>query len=293
MINIIKKILSEPLLHFLLIGAVLFVIFDLKNGSDSEDPNRVFISAGEVEQLSQKFSRTWMREPSEEEMDSLVKNLIRDEIYYREAVALGLDKNDPLIQRRMRQKLEFIFEDITALADPSDETLTQYMNEHKDKFSKKPQLSFEQIYLSYDKRNDIQTDAQNILEKLDAGENPEAFGDPLMIESSYRLLSQEEIKRRFGENFSLNILILPVGSWSGPMSSGYGEHLVRVTEKKQGRLPELSEIREKVKSEWLLDARKELKDETFKKLLENYEVVVEAPKKPSQSTEAISEQGSK
>lgn len=293
MMNIVKRILSEPLLHFLLIGAVLFVVFDLKNGSDSEDPNRVFISQGQVEQLSQQFSRTWMRPASEEEMDNLVKNLIRDEIYYREAVGLGLDKNDPLIQRRMRQKLEFIFEDITSLTDPSDEALTLYMNEHKDKFSKKPQLSFEQIYLNYDNHQDIKAAAENILEKLNEGGNPEAFGDPLMIESSYRLLSQDEIKRRFGERFSLSIVTLPVGSWSGPVRSGYGVHLIRVTEKIEGRLPELNEIREKVKNEWLLDAQKKLKDETFNKLLEDYEVIVEEPKKPSQSTEAISEQGSK
>ena len=277
------KIIKEPLLHFLLLGGGLFLLFNMMNGATVDKPNTIVVTPGKVEQLSANFSRTWQRLPTEQELDGLLKSYLRDEVFYREAIALGLDQDDNLIRRRMRQKLEFILEDVTAMMDPTDEELTAYMQQHEDQFRLQAQLSFRQIYLSPDKREDFKADAEKMLSRLNAAEiseqqseqQSEQLGDQIMLEHEFKLSSQSDIERRFGQAFARQILALPTGVWSGPVISGYGGHLVLVSERVAGRLPALAEVREEVQRDWLLEQRNILKEDTYQKLLQEYEIVLQ------------------
>ena len=279
--KLIKKVLHETLLHFLLIGGGLFLLFNVMNGETVDKPNRIVVSQGQVELLAANFARTWERPPSDEEMQMLVDNYLQDEVYYREALALGLDEDDSVIRRRLRQKLGFILEDTAALFDPDDAELTAYMDAHAEQFRVQPQVSFRQIYLSRDTRSDIDTDASEMLARLRAGDDPQLLGDRIMLEDAYTLASRDDIKRRFGEGFAHQLLTVTPGDWAGPLTSGFGGHLVLITEIKPGRMPELAEVKEAVKRDWLLARTEELKQNTYRKLLENYQVVMQEPVEPS------------
>jgi hypothetical protein len=279
--KLVNKILHEPLLHFLLMGGGMFLLFNMMNGETIDKPNRIVVTPGQIELLATNFARTWERPPSEEEVHSLVDNYLLDEVYYREALAMGLDEDDRVIRRRLRQKLGFILEDTAALLDPSDEELTTYMDAHAEQFRVQPQVSFRQIYLSRDTRSDIDADAREILARLQAGEDPQQLGDRIMLDYEYTLASQDDIKRRFGEGFAHQLVTVTPGDWAGPLTSGYGGHLVLITELKPGRMPGLAEVKKAVQREWLLARKEELKQDTFRKLLENYEVVMQEPEESS------------
>jgi len=274
--NKVRRLLREPLLHFLLVGAVLFVVFGLRQGPATQTSNRIVIDAGQIEQLAAQFQRTWMRPPTPRELDGLVESLVRDEVYYREALALGLDKDDPVMRRRMRQKLEFIFEDLTA-ETPTDEQLATYLADHADDFRIEPRVSFQQLYLNPDKRADPAGDAREVLASLGAGTDPAEAGDPSLLPTGMNLASTSEIARTFGREFAEELGGMPPGGWRGPVYSGLGVHVVRVTDREDGRLPELGEVRPVVEREWLAKRRQELKDLSYDRLRQGYEVVVEFP----------------
>jgi hypothetical protein len=283
-VNKIKEIMREPLMHFLLIGAGLFLLFNFTNGPAGDKPNRIVVTPGRVEQMTARFTRSRMRPPTEQEIAGLIENHLRDEVYYREALAMGLDKDDGLIRRRMRQKVEYILEDISAQADPTDETLTAFMRQRMDKYRVEAQISFQQVYLNPDRRKDMVGDARKMLVRLRAGTDPETLGDTIMVAHKFDSASESEIERAFGESFARQILKLELGDWAGPVISGLGGHLVMVSERKDGRMPELAEVRTVVERDWLAQRRKELKDITFRKLLEGYDVVMEQPSKPGNAS---------
>jgi len=270
----LKHVWREPLVHFLVLGTVLFLAFGLTQERGGKAPNRILVDASQVAQLAAQFSRTWLRPPTQAELTGLIESHVRDEVYYREALAMGLDQNDPLIRRRMRQKLEFILEDLTA-EEPRDEVLSAFLRQHPDGFQVEPQVSLRQLYLNPDRRRDLDGDATKMLQSLRAGAAPESVGDPTLIPYEFTLATQSEIARSFGEAFAQNVVELAPGAWNGPIHSGLGAHLVLVTERKEGRLPELSEVRSQVEREYLAQRRQELKDMAYRKLREGYEVIVE------------------
>jgi hypothetical protein len=273
----LKKLCREPLVHFFLIGVGLFLVFGLTRKQKPDDSTRIVVDASQVEQLVAQFSRTWMRPPTDEEIAGLIREHIRNEIYYREAVAMGLDQNDPIIRMRMRQKLEFLLEDLTLADSSSKEALTAYLREHPGKFRIETRVSFHQVYLSPDKHGDLAAVCDAVLENLQAGVAPESLGDPIMVEPEFTLASESEIARQFGEAFAREMVELEPGAWSGPVYSGLGGHVVRVTDRREGYVPELAEVRAEVEREYLAQKRQELKDAAFRKLLEGYEIVIEPP----------------
>lgn len=273
-----RALLREPLVHFLLIGAALFVAFGLTRDPAGKAPNRIVVDASTVEQLAAQFRRTWLRPPTAEERAGLVESYVRDEVYYREALAMGLDQNDPQVRRRMRLKLEFLLEDLTAEEPPGDDVLRAYLQQHPERFRIEPQLSFQQVYLNPDRRTDPAADARQLLADLQAGAAPEALGDPTMLPGEQTAVSRSEVARTFGEAFAQEVMALEPGAWAGPVYSGLGAHLVLVTGRREGRLPELAEVRAEVEREYLAQRREELKDLAYRKLREGYEVIVEPAK---------------
>jgi parvulin-like peptidyl-prolyl cis-trans isomerase-like protein len=276
--NRIKKTMREPLVHFLLIGAALFLLFRFTNGPAGDEPNRIVVTPGQVEQMASRFSRTWMRPPTKKELAGLIESHVRDEVYYREAMAMGLHQSDSMVRRRMRLKLEFLLEDLSAAEDaPGDNVLTAYLKDHQDKFQVEPRVSFRQVYLNPAKRQDMEADAESMLAHLKLGEASESVGDPTLVPAKYRLATQSDIARRFGEPFARQVVALAPGAWTGPLYSGLGAHLVKVTERVEGQQPELSEVRNQVEREYQAQRRQELKDIAYRKLRENYEVVIQPP----------------
>jgi len=285
--NTIKKTMLEPLVHFLLIGAGLFLLFSFTNGPAGDYANRIVVTPGQVEQMEARFTRTWMRPPTEEELAGLIESHVRDEVYYREAVAMGLDRNDPSVRQRMRLKLEFLLEDLSAEEAPGDDVLTAYIKEHPHKFQVEAQVSFRQIYLNPAKHQDLEADAERMLTRLKRGASPESVGDATLVQDEYRLATQSDIARQFGEPFAQEVVALAPGVWTGPLYSGLGGHLVKNTERLERRLPELIEIRSQVEREYLAQRSQELKDIAYRRLRENYEVVIQSPPKAGGKTGEI------
>ena len=279
----LQKLLREPLLHFLLIGAGLFLLFGWRGGPASlpgatagPQAAKIVVTQEDVDQLTDVFTRTWQRPPSKEEAKSLVEDLVRSEIYYREALAIGLDRDDAVIRRRMRQKMEFIFEDISALAEPTDEDLRAFLKKHSERYLVDPQVSFKHVYVNTDKRGkNAESDARQILSQLNEGVDPDTVGDPFLLDTEIRLSPAWDIRKQFGEEFTRSLLELPPARWTGPVRSGFGLHLVLVTKRVGGRLPDLKEVREKVKQDWAVERQKELKDAAYAKLRERYSITIE------------------
>jgi parvulin-like peptidyl-prolyl isomerase len=282
----IRNVLREPLLHFLLIGAALFLLFGWKGnsalvpGGQAGPPTaQIVVSRDALEQLNSQFAKTWQRPPTEEEQKGLVEDFIRNEIYYREAIAIGLDRDDEVLKRRLRQKMEFIYEDITSWAEPTDEELNAFMETHREKYLTDPQLSFRQVYLNGKKRGtDAETDARQVLAQLSKGADPDSVGDPTLLESEVRLSPLWDIKKQFGAEFGKSLLDLKPGAWAGPIKSGFGLHLVLVKEHRMGRLPDLKEVWEAVKRDWTAEKQTQLRDAAYAKIRERYSVTVERPK---------------
>jgi hypothetical protein len=279
----VGKLFREPLVHFLLIGAGLFLLFGWRDGPAVLPPGqsgpqsaKIVIPQGDIDQMIATFTRTWQRPPTEEEAKGLVEDFVRSEIYYREALAMGLDRDDGVIRRRMRQKMEFILEDITAQVEPTDEELRAFMKTHPDSYRVDPQIAFRHVYVNADKRGkNAGTEALGILANLNAGADPETAGDPILLASEVPLSPLWDINKQFGEEFGRNLSGLKIGKWEGPVRSGYGLHLVLVTKRVGGRLPALKEVREMVKRDWVFDRQKEVKDAAYAKIRERYVVIVE------------------
>ncbi len=286
-----KRILNEPLLHFFLLGAGLFLAYSLVSRSGGADaPGRIVVTAGQVEHLATTFARTWQRPPSDTELKGLIDDWVHEEIATREAMALGLDKDDTVIRRRLRQKLEFISDDIDAQAEPTDAELTAYLQTHAESFRVEPRLTFSQVYLDPSSHGDkLARDASRLLARLkQAGPQADisSLGDSFLLESIFLAVPTSDISRQFGEAFATTLSGLPTGQWQGPIESGYGVHLVLVSERTDGSLPGLADVRDAVGREWANEQRLKANDDFYQRLLQRYSVTIEGLE-PAKSTKSM------
>ncbi len=270
----LKTLWREPLLHFLLIGAALFLYYDLAGENAEAPPKRIHVDRGQVQQLASNFERTWSRPPTPQELDAMVESHVREEVFYREAMAMGLDQNDPMVRRRMRMKLEFMLEDLSG-QDANDEVLRDFLNQNPERFRDEVQVSFRQVYLNPDQHPELETDAHRLLSRLNSGGDPEALGDRTLMPLTYQLAPQREVARDFGDQFAGEIASMPAGEWRGPVYSPFGAHLVKIDSRADARLPELAEIRDEVLREYLADKREQQKNLAYEKLRASYDVTVE------------------
>jgi hypothetical protein len=283
-----KRFLKEPLLHFLLIGAAIFVAYSFMSKRSTMEPGKIVITQGQIESLVTGFARTWQRPPAADELSSLIRDRVRDEVYCREAIALGLDKDDTIIRRRLRQKMEFVSDDIAAQTEPTDADLNNYLQAHSDRFRVEQRFTFRQVCLDPQKHGaNLSHDVAQLLAKLNqAGDNADVskLGDSMMLEPLLVSVPSGEIAKQFGESFARKLGELQPRQWQGPIESGYGAHLVFISERTEGRLPALADVRAEVLREWENARRIEMNERFYADLLKRYTVIIEEPRPAEQGT---------
>jgi parvulin-like peptidyl-prolyl isomerase len=278
---VIRRLLHEPLLHFLVIGTALFLLYDAVNGGRSDAPRQIVISEARIEALAGNFTSVWMRPPTVAELKGLVDDYVAEEVYYREAVAMGFDKEDTVIRRRLRQKMEFISEDVANSVEPDDAELQEFLAQNAEKFVRPAVLSFQQVYLSVERRGDsVRADAERLLAEVQAGRSAATAveaGDSTLLPATMEAASAQAIANAFGEDFARQVDEAPVGQWSGPIESSFGVHLVRVDQRVAAEAPTLGEIRPIVLREWQAEQRHRQNESFLAALRDKYEVRVEGP----------------
>ncbi len=280
--------LKEPLFHFLLIGAGLFLLYGWQTDDDALRPDQIVFTEAHVDRLINLWERKWQRLPTQQELQGLIEQQIREEVLYREALAMGLDKDDQVVRRRMSQKMEFISNDLASLAEPDDAQLQTYLDTHPEKFAIPGRISYSQVYLNASQRGDqVYADAEKLLEELPESSvdiDISMSGDSFMGGYSFNDETDFGVARLFGKAFALALFELPVGSWTGPVESGYGLHLVRVDSRTDSRAPSLEQVRDKVRFEWLAQQRRKTNNLLYSELRKRYEITVEGPATPSLNT---------
>ena len=288
-----KRVLRDPLLHFFLLGAAIFAAYGLvSNRAGDVEPGTIVVSQGEVESMLVGFTRTWQRPPTSEELDRLIQDRVREEVYCREAMALGLDKDDTIIRRRLRQKMEFITDDVVAQAQPTDDELSAYLIAHPDAFRVDQRFTFIHVYLNPEEHgDDLARDAAQLLAQLNRiGGNADVseLGDSFLLERTFAAVPGSELAKQFGETFVAKLSGLPSGQWLGPIESGYGLHLVFISERTAGRAPALAEVRDAVSREWSNTRRLEANEKFYNELLSRYVVTIERPEPADKTAMAAS-----
>ncbi len=270
--------LREPLLHFLVIGLVLFALYRVLNPGSMESPREIVVTQARVEAIAENFARTWSRPPTTDELRGLVNDYVSEEVYYREAMAMGLDRDDVVIRRRLRQKMEFISADVAAAETPTDAQLADYLAKHPDDFRRPPTFTFQQVYFDSARRGDAAaSEAAQVLGRLQAGGVVGDAGDSTLLPPAMEAASTRDVENTFGSEFSEAVAVAPVGQWSGPVQSAFGSHLLRVDASTPGALPPLDEVRAEVSREWESEQRRLVNDRMLDSLRSRYRITVEAP----------------
>lgn len=268
-----KRLLREPLAHFLLLGAGLFWLYLFVNETSVENADTIRITQGEISNLSSLFEKQWNRKPTEEEVDNLIQGHIREKVLYQEALNIGLEKNDTIIRRRLVQKMEFIFGDLGTLVAPDEQTLTDFHKENADKYQSQPRMTFNQIYINTGQRA---ADMLARLASLQPGD-PElnAMGDRIMLPLRLQDATWKDVANQFGASFPQQLTEITPGQWSGPIKSGFGWHIVYVESLTPSRLVPLEQIRNTVLNDYQYQQRKQAELIAYESLKSKYEIILD------------------
>lgn len=272
MVEKMKRIVREPVSLFFILGSLLFLFYSAASNYYIKKNNEITISSTQLALLKDSFEKTWNRAVNETELQALIENHIKDEVFYREAVLMGLDKSDLAIKRRLRQIMELVLDDYSSVY-PSESQLQKYLSEHPDKFRQDDRISFTHQYFSMDEKQE----GVNRLSLLQKGaSSDEKYINRLsLIPEQFENESLSEIVRSFGDFFSKQLFKLEKGTWQGPLESAYGWHLVLVSRRSEGIVPPLSEIWDQVEREWALEKKQEMKAQQFEKMRARYTISVE------------------
>jgi peptidyl-prolyl cis-trans isomerase C len=277
----LNKLLHEPLAHFLVLGALMFLVYALvADDSTGDGTNRIEVDTGTIQRLEDSWARQWQRQPTAQELTGLIENYIREEVLYREAIAMGLDQDDTIIRRRLAQKMEFLSADLAMQVEPTDGQLRTFLAENRERFLEPARISFRHVYFSLDKRGQsAKSDAEALratLEASDIGDDT-VYGDRFMLDSEFAMASEREIAGLFGQQFAADIFVLDTGAWTGPVASGLGLHLVYISERLSARLPEFDNIRDRVRNEYMTNQRAAVDQAVYQSLKARYEIIIDLP----------------
>jgi peptidyl-prolyl cis-trans isomerase C len=270
----IQRWLREPLLHFVVAGFALFGIYGGWHGpSDNTEPRRIEITADDVRRIEISWLARWQRPPTAAEMRGMIEEHVKEEILYREALALGLEKDDTIIRRRLAQKMDFLAEDVAALREPAPGEVEAWFAKNRERFAPPPLVTFRHLFFASDKRGaGAEAEARKALATL-AGKDAEG-GDAFMFHSAYAEQTPDQVARVFGSKFAGSLFQETSGTWRGPVESGHGWHLVWIEALTPSEMPAFETVAEQAKAGWLSEQRAETKRATFEALKARYEIVV-------------------
>jgi peptidyl-prolyl cis-trans isomerase C len=275
----LTRILKDPLLHFVLIGAAIFVFFRFADEPQEPDGRHIVVTEIEIASLSQALSMLSGQVPGEEEIRQLVEPRIREEILYREALALGLDRDDSQIRQRLVEKMTFLIEDVHSAVPPDDAAIAAFYDANRALFEMPATRSFEQVYFSPSENGtELIAAAEAGLARLRAGEPSDGIGNGGTLERRFDAYSAESLRSELGQDFAEALFSLPAdGSWQGPIRSFFGAHLVRIDASTAPRVAPLAEIRDRVEAELIAERRRRANEAAYLDLRERYDVVIEIP----------------
>ena len=271
--DVIRRLLREPLLHFFLIGALLFGAYGVLNRGSANSPDEIVVSRGQLQNLQLQFERVWQRPATSQELQGLIDNWVKEEIFYREGVTLGLDRDDAIVRRRVGQKLEFIL-DAAAPPPPTDAELQAWLDAHAGDYQIEPTYSLRQVYFDPARHEKPEAVIEAARRALAAGKD--VGGDTTLLPATLAAVTASETQRIFGDEFAERLKSLPVGSWQGPVPSAFGLHLVALTVNNPARPATLAEARANVERDLVNARSSEANAAFYDKLRLKYAVRIES-----------------
>lgn len=272
------KILREPLVHFLIAGAAIFAFYAWRGDSVDAGDRQITVREEQVQRLANIWAQTWRRPPNTQELDGLIRDYIKEEVYYREALRLGLDTDDAIVRRRLRAKMEFLATSEAETMVASDAVLQAWLDKNPARYATDRLISFQSVYVSTTGGEaPALPKAKAVLVQLRGGANPKGLGDPISLPQNLAGATADEINRQFGEAFAAKLIDLPKGEWAGPIASGFGLHLVRVDTVSAVRTPKLAEVRQRVENDWRSATHIARENQAYQTLLDGYDIKIERP----------------
>lgn len=271
--GLLKRFVAEPLVHFLVAGALLFVVFAWLNRERGEEPRVVRITQADVKWLTETWTRQWQRPPDEQELRGVVADYLKETLLEREARELGLDEGDTVVRRRLAQKMEFLIQNAVYGREPDEDALRRLYDNDRMRYRTPTRISFTQVY--------FKTETAAVQGLRDLGtHDAAALGEPSLLERDFERADEQTVTSLFGDAFAAGVFAMDPGKWEGPVASAYGLHLVRVRERETARPRPFEEVRLQVLEEWYRARQDEANEELFAGLLAKYDVVVDEGVKP-------------
>jgi hypothetical protein len=266
----VAQVLREPLVHFLLIGIAVFALYRGEPQPQAVDMQRVIeVTPQLVDRLAGQFEAVWRRPPSEDELAGLVEDFVREEVYYREALALGLDRDDTVIRRRLRQKMEFLGDAGAGAIAPDESALLAHFEAHPERFRPPARVTFQQVFLG-------EGDPGLALAALEEGADPDEIGGPTLLPPVMEAGTRSSVDGTFGAGFFEAVSSLDRHEWRGPVMSGFGAHLVQLLDSEPMATPSFEAVRAAVEMDWRREAADTLREAQFRAMRERYEVILPA-----------------
>ena len=281
MSNPLTRLFKEPLFQFLIIGGVIYGAYALFAAPEEDyRENVILVDSNRINGMISEWEARWNRPPTRQEIDGLIQAYIKEDVLYRQAVAMGLNEDDPITRRRMAQKLEFLTSDLARLQEPTEGELEQFFEENKDAYRDPDRISFTQLYFDPDARGDATlVDAERVLKQVrEAGEPSEdmaKLSDRFMLQNYFGEASELDVRRQMGSGFAEAVMQLEPGQWHGPVLSGFGVHLVYVYSLEKAPPAEFETVQARVLEDWQFKKREEFNAEFLQSLKERYEIIVE------------------
>jgi hypothetical protein len=277
------RILKEPLLHFFVLGLAVFGLYALlaERPEDVPDPYLVEVTSADIDWARTMWRKQMGREPTLKEMRGRVHQLIREQVLGREALKLGLDQEDPVLRRRLAQKMDYLIRDLSGMREPSDEDLAAFLQENLEDYEIPARVTFSQVFINADERGEAAAREQAELLIADLSSRSVApneiaeLGDPLLLEPSYTDMALPDLGLSFGETFAAALQKLPTGSWQGPVRSSFGFHAVYLQDRQEAQIPAVAEVRDRLQSDWMYAEQLDLAARAYQELRKQYTVLVE------------------
>jgi peptidyl-prolyl cis-trans isomerase C len=280
--NWLRKFSGEPLVQFFAIGALIYAAYAYTDDrAVEENGERISITTGQIAALEDAWKKRWNRAPTPQELQGVVRQLLRERVLAREAMAMGLDRDDVVIRRRLAQKLEYLSQDLLGIGTPSNEELAMFLAENARAHETPASVTMTHIFFDPDERGEqALEEAKNqkvVLSDLKvAPTDARSYGDQFMLQSYYPERTYAELSKLFGSGFVDSLKELSVGEWHGPVLSGYGVHLVYVHHREDAAPAKLEDVKGRVLADWQDMKRKELSEKYLSGLLERYQVSIES-----------------